>query len=150
MHYSIVFALICSLGWGVSTWFDKKATNVFTGNTTFVIRSFLYVLVGLVFYAFTAKDVRREVGMITNSQKHQQAFYYLFIGAMLAGFCGTAFYYKAMAASNGNTPQIIALVHALPIVIAFMLVHLYSNERITVRQLIAMGLIIGGLFLMNK
>ena len=105
MNTPILFALICSIGWGIGTIFDKKATKELNPHTCFVLKTIFYLFCGLALSYFTFDEIAADLKLVKNNSKHQSAFFYLLIGCVITALIGTVFYYKAMKSSNGKTTR---------------------------------------------
>ena len=150
MRPTILFALISSIGWGVGSIFDKKATENLHPHTCFVLKTILYLLCALLFSLFTYKEIITDLDLIKSNSNYQKSFLYLLLGTIVVAFIGSVFYFKALKTSDGNTSTVMTIIYVLPLVITLILASIFFSQKLNTTNIMGIVLVFIGLFLLGK
>lgn len=130
------YVLIVFLGWGLSVFCDKLATNRLGSRSVFpIIVSLIFGLIPLIIYYFWAKSLNYD----------PKGIFWLFV-ATLVNTTGTIGYFLLMAKTEvSRVTPITALYPIIPIILGFWIL----KESITFTKIIGIVLSFGAIIFLS-
>jgi uncharacterized membrane protein len=148
---AVVFAVIAGLCWGVGEIFTKAALN--SGKVgpmaVLLVRAVVTLPPAALAYYIAAHLMRAETTMWWRDMGGSVWLKLVVGSGLMAGFAGVFFFYAGLAAPGGDISRIRPIAFSLAPASAVLLGWLALGEAMTLRKVVATGLILVGIVMLS-
>lgn len=149
MYNYILPALIASIGWGISPFFESivvKNTNV---ETALTYKGLFYGIIGLVIFISNSKhflkikDKYYTLKQFDNKKVNLLVF--SFFGVICSYVIGTMAYLVALNNNTGATMLVPLISYVMPLVFMTVISFFVTKEKVNIKMLLGIFITIGGI-----
>ena len=138
---TIIFLLLCILGFGLGAFFDKLSLKHMDPSGAFYVRTLFMIFIFTPLVLWKHAQTRQA---LLSSDKFGPIFV---LSSVLVSMGGVFFYLRAL--SGGEASKIVPLSSTYPAV-TFALALLFLGESFTVNKFIGTLLLSGGIYFISK
>ncbi len=138
---TIIFLLLCILGFGLGAFFDKVSLKHMDPSGAFYVRTLFMIFIFTPLVLWKYPQTRQA---LLGSDKLGPVFV---LSSVLVSMGGVFFYLKAL--SGGEATRIVPLSSTYPAV-TFVLALLFLGESFTVNKFIGTIFLTGGIYFISK
>lgn len=148
--YNFVFpALIASVGWGISPFFDKIVVKNTDVETALTFKGLFYGLIGIIIFIFNAKHFLKIKDKYYTLKQHNNTKIHLLVFSLISVFfsfvVGNIAYLIAMDNNTGPTMFVPLIAYVMPLIFMTFISYFVTKEKINSRMLVGIGITIFGI-----
>tara|TARA_B100001093_G_C26513849_1_gene878714 strand:- start:166 stop:624 length:459 start_codon:yes stop_codon:yes gene_type:complete len=139
-------AVVAAVFWGMLTLIEANLANKKMYGPLF-LKLLIFGLTGLCIFVIYKNEIIKDIGGLWKNNKKDLLLF--IISLMLFTGLTQFFLYKSLNSSINKTSIIIAIIWGLPLVISTIGSYLFLKEKINMKSLFAIGLILLGIFILK-
>jgi drug/metabolite transporter (DMT)-like permease len=148
MYEFVLPALIASVGWGISPFFEKIVLQNTDVETTLIYKGIFIGIMGLFVFLFNIKHflkIKEEYHVFEYKQIKVPLLVVSFIGAFFTYVIGNIAYLIALNVNKGPTMFVPLISYIMPIVIITLISYFVMKEKINLKMIAGLIITIFGI-----
>ena len=149
MYDFILPALIASVGWGISPFFDKIVVKNTDAETALTFKGLLYGLIGLIIFAVNSKHFLKIKDKYYILKQYNNKKIPLIVFSVISVFfsfiIGNSSYLIAMNSNSGPTMFVPLIAYVMPLIFMTFISYFVTKEKINSRMLLGIVITIFGI-----